>query len=309
MNKYPQFIQDKILELHQKNWSSRMIANELDISKSGVNYWLQDYYANAEVTNEHPTITLIDIESSPTIAAVFGRFKQNIGQNAVVQEGGSLLTASWKELGKQHKVQSTTVTQEEAIAREDESLVYKLWDVVEHSDILVAHNASGFDIPLLKTRFILNGLPPMRKVKVIDSLSLVKEFKFNSNRLDSLCSALDIGRKIETHGMQLWLRCINGDMQALQEMLEYNEQDVLLLEELYNTIKPYSTRHPNLAVHYTDAKMRCNCCASTDVEPTGNTVTTNLSVFTEYRCNSCNARFKDRTSLTTKEQRKNFLSN
>lgn len=80
MNKYPEFIKDKILELHHKNWSSRMIANELDISKSGVNYFLQYWYANRQDSiDKFPKITIIDLESSPTIAAVFGRFKQSIG--------------------------------------------------------------------------------------------------------------------------------------------------------------------------------------------------------------------------------------
>lgn len=309
MNKYTQYIQDKILELHQKNWSSRMIANELDISKSGVNDWLKLHYSSQDNTvQKKPKVLVLDLESAPSIAVAFGRFKVNLSQDSILKEGGYLLTYAYKWLGEE-RIYSNMLNPADAIEGRDEGLVAELWDAIESADAVLAHNLLNFDLPLLKARCIVNGLPPLKKVQKLDSLVLSKEFRFNSNKLDSLCSQLDIGRKIQHSGIDLWVRCINGDMQALQEMLEYNEQDVLLLEELYNTIKPYSTRHPNLAVHYTDAKMRCNCCASTDVEPTGNTVTTNLSVFTEYKCNSCNARFKDRTSLTTKEQRKNFLSN
>ena len=90
-------------------------------------------------------------------------------------------------------------------------------------------------------------------------------------------------------------------------MLEYNKQDVALLEEIYLALAPYSTRHPNLAVEMGD-KIRCNICCSDNVHPTGNTVTTNLSVFEEYAC-QCGARFKTRKAITTKSQRSNFLSN
>lgn len=170
------------------------------------------------------------------------------------------------------------------------------------------HNCNNFDIPIIKSRMIVNGLPPIKKVKSIDTLTLAREFRFNSNKLDSLCRQLDIGEKVKHSGISLWVDCMEGKQEALDEMLIYNKKDVDILEELYLHIRPYSNRHPNLAVNLGD-KLRCNICCSDKVKPTGNTVSTNLSVFTEYVCEECQARFKDRQSTTTKSQRLNFLSN
>ncbi len=102
---------------------------------------------------------------------------------------------------------------------------------------------------------------------------------------------------------------MKGDPEALQHMLEYNKVDIELLEELYLAIAPYSTRHPNLAVYSNADKPTCGICLSTNVQPTGNVVTTNLSKFEEYTCNCCGARFKSRKSITTKEDRNNYLVN
>ncbi len=77
--------------------------------------------------------------------------------------------------------------------------------------MIVAHNALGFDWPLLKARMLVNGLPPMCKVKIIDTLVLAREFKMNSNKLDSLCRQLDIGQKMKHWGIDLWVRAMHGD--------------------------------------------------------------------------------------------------
>lgn len=308
MKKYSEETQSKILALRDKNWSTRKIAKELDIGKSGVIDFLKRINYEQEKITIAPTINFIDLESRPAIAAVFGRFKQNVSQDAIIAEGGGLLTYAYKTQGED-AIHGNKVSVEEAIANEDSTICAELWDIVESSDVLIGHNALNFDWPLLKARMILNGFPPMRKVKIIDTLQIVKEFKMQSNKLDSLCRALDIGKKLEHSGISLWVRCMHGDSKALDEMLAYNKVDIELLEELYNIIKPHSTRHPNLALYYPDDAVRCNVCGSKNIEESGNVVTTNLSSFTEHVCKDCRARFKSRKSITTKDQRSKYLSN
>ena len=284
-----------------------MIADKLGISKSGVNDYLESYREiNPEVQEDKKLkLTFLDLESSPSVAVSFGRFKQNISQDAVLREGGNILTYSYAI--DNQDVQGKSVDWRDAADHNDEELCIELWDIVENSSVIVAHNALGFDWPLLKARMLVNGLPPMRKVKIIDTLVLAREFKMNSNKLDSLCRQLDIGQKMKHSGIDLWVRAMHGDESALQEMLEYNIKDVELLRELYYLLAPHSTRHPNLAINFGDT-IRCNVCTSPNVQPTGNTVSTNLSVFEEYKC-ECGSRFKNRKSLTTKDERSKFLSN
>lgn len=299
---------EQLIKLKQEGISSRKIAKQLGCGKSSVNHYFKKYtqVGVESVEVKKPKVLFIDVETSPTVAAVFGRFKQNIGQASVIREGGHLLTIAWKWLGES-KVISERLTMLQAIEGNDLSLVTTLWDLVEQADVVIGHNINNFDLPVFKTRCVFNQLPAPRKVKTVDTLNLAKEFRFNSNKLNSLCQALDLGAKIETGGMSLWIRCIHGDDKALEEMEVYNRMDIDLLEELYMELRSYSSRHPNFAVELGD-KIRCNVCCSDKVKPTGNLVSTNLSVFEEYSC-ECGSRFKTRQSITTKSQRLNFLSN
>lgn len=299
----------RIVELKSQGLGSRKIAKELGICKSTVNYkyskYLQGLQSKVEV--KKPKILLLDLENSPSVVVTFGRFKQNISQEAVLQEGGWLLSYAYKWLGD-NEVKGNVLTSEEATAADDSGLCMELHELVEQADVLIYHNGLGHDLPLLKARMLVNGLPPIRKVKSIDTLVLAKELKMNSNKLNSLCRQLDIGEKLKHDGIELWINCMKGDKDALNHMLEYNKVDIELLEGLYLAIAPYSTRHPNLAVYSNNDKLRCGVCLSDQVKLTGNVVTTNLSKFEEYSC-ECGARFKSKVSLTTTAERRNYLVN
>lgn len=299
-------LQKDIYSYKKQGLGSRKIASLLGLSKSSVNNYYNEYLSNNPDKVVKPKLLLLDIETSPSIAAVFGRRKQNISQDAVLQEGGWLISYSYKWLGED-EVHGDVVTPHEATHKDDMRLCMNLWELIEQANALVYHNGINFDLPMIKTRMIVNALPPIRKIKSIDTYQLSKEFRFNSNKLDSLGEQLSLGRKIKHEGMLMWIKCLEGDTEALRLMLEYNKQDVALLEEIYLALAPYSTRHPNLSVELGD-KIRCNICCSDNVHPTGNTVTTNLSVFEEYAC-QCGARFKTRKAITTKSQRSNFLVN
>ena len=310
MNK--QALLKEIIALKSEGVGSRKIAKKLGIGKTSVNAWynqyLKDNNLDVELKIKKPRILFLDLESTPSIVVTFGRFKQNISQDAVLQEGGWLLSYAYKWLGEPD-VKGNVLNPSEAISIDDSGLCLELWELIEQADILVYHNGLNFDLPLLKTRMILNGLPPLRKVKSIDTLQMVKEFKFNSNKLDSLCRQLDIGQKMQHYGISLWVDCMQGKQESLEHMLAYNKIDIELLEELYLAIRPYSTRHPNLSVYSNAETKQCGSCLSVDIAPTGNIVTTNLSVFEEYVCNECQSRFKTRNSLTTKKQRDKYLVN
>lgn len=305
MNK--QELLKEIISLKEEGLGSRKIAKKLGIGKSSVNLWYKEYLEGNTAEVKKPKILVLDLESAPSVVVAFNRFKVNISQDHVLREGGWLLSYAYKWLGE-GEVQGNVLTPGEALDANDFSLCIELWELMEQADAVIYHNGVNFDLPLLKARMIVNGLPPIRKVKSIDTLQIMKEFKLNSNKLGSLGAQLDLGAKLSHEGISLWVKCMEGDYEALQEMLRYNKQDIVLLEDLYNRVKMYSTRHPNLAVNLGD-KVRCNICCSDNVNPTGNTVSTNLSVFEEYVCNDCQSRFKSRQSITTSEQRKNFLSN
>ncbi len=180
----------EIIKLKVEGLTSRKIGKILGIGKSTVNTWYKEYFKDNQVEVKKPRILLLDLENSPSVVVTFGRFKQNIGQDAVLQEGGWLLSYAYKWLGE-GSVEGNALTPGEALDANDAGLCLELWELIEQADCVIYHNGLGHDLPLLKARTIINGLPPIRKVKSIDTLQLMKEFKMNSNKLDSLCRQLD----------------------------------------------------------------------------------------------------------------------
>lgn len=292
-----------ILDLKSNGLSSRDIAKELGISKSGVNNVI-----NRSLKAKGPRILFIDLETSAALVYCFGRHKQFINQDAVKIEGGKLLVSGYKFLGDE-KV--TVLYNKQAIKRgEDYELCVKMLQLFSQADVVVAHNAKGFDIKMLETRLIANGLSALPSVKVIDTLELAKrKFRFPSNKLDSLGAYLGLGRKVSHSGIDLWVRVQEGDEKALSEMIKYCEGDVELLESIFLELQTRGFIGLNYGLYYADDKVRCNSCGSSHVVKTGRKVTTPSGIYNEYRCMHCGTVTRDKQNQASKQKRASLLVN
>lgn len=298
MYKYDNETKKQIKYWKQIGLSNRDIAGMLGISKSGVSDFLKK--------EQGPKVLLIDVETAPSIAVSFQRFNVNITPDHVLQEGDWLLTASWKWLNKK-KVEGISLSSEEALDKDDSRICDQMNDLFDEADIIVAHNGKRFDVPIIKTRMLANGFSPPHSPKIIDTLLIARSLKFSSNKLDSLCHSLDIGRKMKHHGIRLWIDCMNGNQDALDNMLEYNKRDVELLEELYLEIRPYDKTGPNFGQYYNDGKEHCPTCGSTHLLSTGKNSYTNVGMFEELVCNTCGHRSSRKQMLNIKDHRKQLL--
>ena len=299
---YTQGIRQQIIELNAAGMSSRNIADILGVSKSGVNEYLAKVLGNGG-----PKVLFFDLETAPDIVATFGRWNVNIGQQNLLQEGNWLLSASWSWLG-QDKIDGYVIKPTEAKRANDFQVVARMLEVYNKADIVVAHNAQGFDVPIFRTRLLMNGMAPPKHVRVIDTLRMAKKLKFGSNKLDSLSQTIGFGEKIKHAGIQLWVDCLKGDKDALQKMLDYNKQDVKLLKDAYYEMAPFDPSTPNFAAYYDDENQRCSTCGSTELVFTGNKVLTNLSIFSELRCTHCGTISRTRTNEFTKGKRQSLIA-
>lgn len=165
----------------------------------------------------------------------------------------------------------------------DKVLVKDLWNIFDSADIVVAHNASSFDVKKANTRFITHGLHPPSPYKVVDTLRIARKvFKFDSNKLDDLGRYLGLGRKLPNMGFHLWKNCMLGDTKAWKQMGAYNKQDVVLLEKVYYLLRSWST-HPNVNKGDRDA---CPKCGSKDVQKRGFSHTL-YTTKQRYQCQGC----------------------
>ena len=289
--------------IYLSRWfTSRKLAATLGIGKSTVNRILKEERRNL------PKILFLDVETAPEVAATFSRFDANLTQNHILREGNWLIAASWEFRNTgDNRLYSAIVTPEEAKISNDYNVTWELQRAVNQADIVVAHNAKGFDMKILKARLAANALGPHKAVKVIDTLTIAKSMKFPSNKLDSLAYSLQLGRKTTNSGIPLWIGCINGDKESLKTMKQYNRDDVSLLIEVFDQLQPYNTNTPNFGIYSDDDKVRCTHCGSADVAFTGELVYTNVGQFAEVQCNACGARSKNRQNIASKSKRKKQL--
>lgn len=189
-----------------------------------------------------PRILLWDIETTHNLAAVFKLFGQDyIGHENILQER-YIVCGAWKWLDER-KVQGVSVLDDprrfKANPNDDRYVVTKLRHVLAQADIIVAHNGDKYDIKFHAARSLAHGLDPLPPIASVDTLKVAKSrFLFNSNRLDYLGQFLGLGRKKATP-RGLWLDVLRGDAKAVKTMLDYNKQDVVLLESVYRKLAPY----------------------------------------------------------------------
>jgi|TARA_R110001592_G_scaffold105134_4_gene295712 DNA polymerase elongation subunit (family B) len=241
-------------------------------------------------TNDLPKILLFDIETSPMEVYVWGLYKQFISHNNIIKDKNGN-EKSWYVLSWAAKwlydddVMSDIVTPEETKERNDKRVLKSIWKLFDEADIVIAHNGDRFDIRKLNARFIEHEMNPPTPYKSIDTLKIArKEFAFVSYKQDYLTKHFKLNQKLSTE-FQLWVDCINGNQERLDEMVEYNRHDVMGLEQVYLKLRPYIKNHPNLGV-LMDMDV-CPSCGCEFIDQTEANYFTGASRFTVYRCQGC----------------------
>lgn len=248
-----------------------------------------------------PKILLLDIETAPHMAYIWSLWQKFIGFEAV-QEHWYILCWCAKWLDEKEILSSALpdFSGYDVDPSNDHEVMAKLWTLLDEADIVIAHNAVGFDIKRVNTRFLVNGMKPPSPYKVVDTLKVARRhFAFTSNKLDSLGKLLGLGKKVDTGGFQLWIDCLNGDLKAWDNMVTYCKQDVRLLENVYRALLPYASNMPNMGV-FLDEYV-CPKCGSDDVQKRGFSFT-NACRYQRWVCNECGgwSRSRAREKLETK---------
>ena len=219
-----------------------------------------------------PKILLYDLETSLETAAIFA-LKDNdwIDPSNLLTER-YVICASWKWLGE-GEVHSVSVLDDvkryAANPHDDRHVVETLHAIMQTADVIIAHNGDGFDKRYLDTRSLQLGLDPLPPITSIDTYKIAKQkFLFNSNSLNYIAKYLGLGEKIQT-SKGLWLRVLNGDAKAIVDMEIYNRQDVVLLEAVFNRLRPYCPAHVNRELFGVADGLACPRCGSTNVQSRG----------------------------------------
>lgn len=276
--------------------------NKTDISRQLVTIYPNSYkdveFARTFVRKafkliECPTVVAVsspikrlffDIETTPMLVATFriGN-KVSLGYKNIVQHW-KIITIGYKW---EHEDEVHTLSWGKN--HDDKQLLLDFIKIANTADELIAHNGDRFDIKKIRTRCIANRIPMFPSYRTLDTLKKSRgSFYFDSNSLDSISDYLGLAnRKLSNEGIGLWLKTMEGDAVALNEMETYCKHDVIVLEDLYHVLQHYITPSTHAGVHNGLSKYTCPICASDEIILKKTDVTPKGTVVRIMECQSC----------------------
>lgn len=260
-----------------------------------------------EPTPKKPNVLIFDIETSPIMFWGWQTGKQHVGDHQILTDW---YVYSWSAKWLcEPDIYSACITPDESLINDDKRVIEEIWKFLDHADIIVAHNAWGFDIRKLNTRFIYHKIPPPSPYQVIDTLRVFQRTAlFSSNKQDYLTKQLGLTRKMKHEGWELWMKCWHGDEDALDTMHKYNKQDIMGLEELYMRIRPYIKSHPNMNLFVEGDGNACPNCGGGNISWMDKFYTTSVNKYSCFRCNDCGAVGRSPQSALAKEDKPKMVS-
>lgn len=241
-------------------------------------------------------ILLLDIETAPNLAHVWGIWQQNIAPNQLL-EASYVLCWSAKWLDERH-VQFDSVYRSSPRA-----MLKRIHALLDEADSVIHYNGTKFDIPTLNKEFLIHKLGRPAPYRQIDLLTVTRQqFKFPSNKLDYVAQALGVGRKTKHEGHELWLKCIAKEPTAWKRMQRYNMNDVRLLERVYHRLLPWIKTHTNYSI-FNGSPLCCPNCGSAKTIGRGYAYTT-AGRYQRHQCKTCGSWFRATNNEVPSSQRR-----
>jgi DNA polymerase elongation subunit (family B) len=222
-----------------------------------------------------PVIGLWDTEWSPAVTYTWTSRPKYL-PNEMLIEDARLLCYGAKYRGKPTKVV------DERIGRTE--MLTQLRDFLDSVDMLVSFNGQNFDTPKVNSEFMREGIKPPSPFKEVDLYRVIrKNSSYYSGKLDFVAERIVGQKKVATGGFQLWRDVLAGDEKAWRKFRAYQKQDVDLLEELFDELRPW-IRMPHPVTN--TAGLVCRNCGSTHLQSRGVSRTLQ-GEYPRYQCVSC----------------------
>jgi DNA polymerase elongation subunit (family B) len=236
-------------------------------------------------------LLFVDLETAPHRVYTWGLFKQNVSIDQIAEPGYTLCWAA--------KWQGEKEVMFSSILDGHKRMVNRIHKLLDEADAVCHYNGNRFDVPTIQKDFLLCGLKPPSPCRHVDLLKTTrKHFRLASNKLDFVASTLGLGSKVKHRGFALWKACMEKDKAAFKEMAEYNKQDVVLLEKVYNRLLPWISGHPNRS----ESTECCPKCESDKYQARGYAVTA-AGKYPRFQCQSCGGWFRGKRMVANHQFR------
>lgn len=234
-------------------------------------------------------ILILDIETAPAHVLTWNMYNVNHSTDQILEDDYILMWAA-KWLDKK-KIEHDTVKKHSSPAHYSEkgekAILKSLWRLLDEADIVVAHNGKSFDVRWINGCFIKHRIPLPSTYMVIDTkIESRKAARYLSHKLEYLAKKFKLLHlKMSTGGLGLWKECMDGVNKAWEKMVKYCKRDIVVLEEVYQVLKPYMQLHPNLAL-FNSLDLVCPICESDKIYKKG-FFYTRTGVYQRYKCARC----------------------
>lgn len=239
--------------------------------------------------NQEPIKRLFfDIETSPNIVYSW-RIGYNISlgfENIINERKIICISYKWEN---EDKIHSLTWDKNQC----DKKMLIDFINVANKADEIIAHNGDRFDIKWVRTRCIFHRIPMFPNYRTLDTLKKAKSgFNFNSNRLDYIAQFLGVGAKVKHSGFDMWKGVMNNEKEALNEMVNYCEGDIIVLEDVFLTMQNYIKPNTHAGVINNNMKYSCPCCSSENIQLVKNNVTAMGTIKRLINCLDCDYNYE-----------------
>lgn len=204
---------------------------------------------------------------------------------------GYILCISWK-FNDEKKVRTISITDFPRFKTDptnDKDVVKNFAKELPKADIICGHYSSRFDIPFVNSRLLNHNLNPLPPMPHIDTWRVARyNMKLNSNRLASITAFFSLEEKTPLSG-PIWIKAMAGHKPSIRYVVKHCEQDVLVLEQVYNKIRPLINNHPNVNIVDTNrsGKAACPVCGG-KVQKRGFRIA-RVRKSQRYHCQGCGA--------------------
>ena len=276
-----------------KNKNRRYRLKDIEVEKLGLSRNLRNRYRlskEQEKTllkmrdDQHQIKRLFfDIETSAMIVYTWRTgWNLTIGTENIIEDWKIIcISYKWEGEDKVH-------TLDWGKDRCDKKLLEEFIKIANTADEIIGHNGDRFDLKKIRTRCIYHRIPMFPNYKTLDTLKKAKSgFAFNSNKLDYIAKFLGVGAKLEHEGFNMWVKCMQGDKEALKNMIEYCEMDIIVLEDVFLAMQNYIKPNTHAGVLGNNLKYSCPSCGSEKVELLKNNVTAMGTIKRLMTCSGC----------------------
>jgi len=213
---------------------------------------------------------------------------------------GTILCIGYKWLGNPRVRVPTILDYSKHNFLDDKGLVKAFAEVYNSADYSCGHYAQRFDVPMIQSKLIKYGLPPLAPVPLIDTWRVARDnFKLHSNRLATIQEFLGCTHSKTGINFDDWLQAAHGSKRALRQVVEHCRLDVLVLEEVFLKLRPLMKNEPARHLFTNTDGEACVSCGSKRVQSRGYQVTRTRK-FQRFQCQDCGRWQRKNKAATTK---------